>query len=103
MKQLLLTALLLIAINVVFAQITFKVREPQPSKEFITLKNDTLFVPAGTCKYIKVGDKIYKVTVSIQEEVPEPPFKPWSGSLTLPNYITPAINILTENHDGIRL
>jgi hypothetical protein len=41
------------------------------NKEKVTLKNDTLFIPVGTCNYIKIGDKVYKVKVTL-EEVQEP-------------------------------
>lgn len=40
-------------------------------KEKIEVKNDTLIVPLGSCKVIKVGDKYYEVEVNLKE-VPAP-------------------------------
>lgn len=38
--------------------------------KILTLKNDTLYVPMELCKFIKIGEKVYKINVTI-EEVPE--------------------------------
>lgn len=53
-------------------------------KEKIEVKNDTLIVPLGSCKVIKLGDKYYEVEVNLKE-VPKPDTIS-SGSIYLPNW-----------------
>lgn len=58
-------------------------------KEKIEVKNDTLIVPLGSCKVIKLGDKYYEVEVNLKE-VPTPDTIS-SGSIYLPNWQNPGI------------
>lgn len=52
MKTILLTAVLFLFAVTLFAQ----------------KKSDTLYVPTGTVKYIEIGDKVYKVITTLQEQ-----------------------------------
>ena len=81
-----------------FAQ-KFRVAKQPDLKEVIHLSNDTLFVPAGSVQYIKVGDKVYKVKVELEEVQPEPSFHILNGGVNyfnLPNTV-PAVSNLKTN------
>ncbi len=60
-------------------------------KEKIEIKHDTLIVPLGSCKVIKLGDKYYEVEVNLKE-VPKPDTIS-SGSIYLPNWQGPRIQL----------
>ena len=56
--------------------------------ETIYLKGDTLFIPPGKCKFLKVGDKVYKLVTTVEEVKPEQNlFPPWGGTFTPNNGI----------------
>lgn len=100
MKKLIILSTLMLFTAFGFSQIRFQVGEAKPT---ITLKSDTLFVPVGTCNYIKIGDKVYKVKVEL-EEVPEPNkgiLLYNGGRLTLPytvpSTVTPNSTFLLNN------
>jgi hypothetical protein len=62
----------------------------------VVLKNDTLYVTPGSCKIIKIGDKVYKLTITI-DEVQEG----FKSALQFYNggSVTPAINSTNLRYD----
>ena len=62
-------------------------------------KSDTLNIPVGKYKFIKVGDKVYKLVTTLEEVKPQTVsdstslFRIWDGHIITPtpNYETPAI------------
>ena len=64
--------------------------------QVVSVKNDTLEIPIGKYKFIKVGDKIYEINYSLEEVKPEEQgLRLWNrGSLfAVPNgTFTPSIN-----------
>jgi len=68
MKKITISAAFMLLASVLMAQIQF--RPTNDNINFsnpVTLKNDTLYVPAGSAKFIKLGDKVYKLVTSIEE------------------------------------
>lgn len=56
-----------------------------PTPEVFTSKNDTLIVPVGKYKFIRIGDKVYKLKTEL-EEVHEGFAEPHSRILQIPNW-----------------
>ena len=58
----------------------------------VEIKNDTLFVPLGKVKYVKIGDKVYEIDVQLKE-VPEQTksLGIWNNIITLPSSDTTGI------------
>jgi hypothetical protein len=100
MKKLITIAIIFISFSVTAQKkeaIHFGVGEaPQ---NVITLKNDTLYVPAGSAKFIKVGDKVYKIVTTLGEVTPEPLTSTdfiWNRNYTIP--LTTPLRLNTENN-----
>jgi len=79
MKQLLFLILLFCSTNI-FAQSVYPVGRISIGKNLST-KSDTLEIPIGKYKFIKVGDKVYKIEVSLMEVKEEDGIKFWNGGL----------------------
>lgn len=69
----------------------FTVSSFAQKQENIKIKNDTLIVPLGSCKVIKLGDKYYEIEVNLKE-VPKPDT---SGNIYLPNWQGGGIKLYT--------
>ena len=79
MKKLLFLILLLCSTNI-FAQSVYPVGRISIGKN-LSAKSDTLEIPIGKYKFIKVGDKAYKIEVSLTEVKEEEGIKFWNGGL----------------------
>ena len=81
-----------------FSQIHFKVGSLDENKT-IVLKSDTLFIPTGSCKFIKIGDKIYELKTSIEEVKPQEDHGIFIQRGFSSPYLTPATSNLKLQDD----
>ena len=67
MKQITILAAFMLLASGLMAQIHFRSANDIDFSNIIKLKNDTLYIPAGSVKFIKLGDKVYKLVTSLEE------------------------------------
>lgn len=95
MKQILLTVAILFSLNC-FSQFTSQTKQPY---KIATYNVDTMSISVGDIKYIKIGDKVYKVETTLVE-VQKLPVNNWILNGTL---MTPTTDSIFHYYNGSSL
>jgi ectoine hydroxylase-related dioxygenase (phytanoyl-CoA dioxygenase family) len=69
----------------------------------IEIKNDTLIVPLGKVKYIKIGDKVYYIEVELKEVPNDEASAPFNMRTTPKSQLYNGGRLLLQSYDGLKL